>query len=53
MEAPRRIVVVDDNALVLRLVREALPEPEFQIFCFQDSREALFQLHQIRPDLIL
>lgn len=53
MEAPRRIVVVDDNALVLRLVRAALPEPEFQLYCFQDSREALFQLHQIRPDLIL
>lgn len=53
MEAPRRVVVVDDNALVLRLVHEALPEPEFQLFCFQDSREALFQLHQIQPDLIL
>lgn len=53
MEAPRRVVVVDDNALVLRLVGEALPEPEFKLFCFQDSREALFRLHEIRPDLIL
>lgn len=49
----KRVVIVDDNALVLRLVSEALAGPDFEVLTFSDSREALFKLHQIRPDLII
>lgn len=45
--------MVDNNELVLRLVREALVPPEFEVHTFADSREALFKLHQIEPDLIV
>jgi len=51
--APRRIVVVDDEEPIRRLVGLTLPEPEFKVFPFADGRDALIKLHDVQPELIL
>jgi CheY-like chemotaxis protein len=53
MDAPRRIVVLDDDARVRQLIQSALRAPDFEVFPFADGRDALMKLHEIRPDLIL
>jgi CheY-like chemotaxis protein len=49
----RRIVVVDDDPLVLQLARHALAPPEFEVHAFSDPRDALMRLHDLKPDLII
>jgi CheY-like chemotaxis protein len=53
MVAPRRIVVVDDDAKVRQLIEYRLRPPEFEFFGFSDGREALKKLPDIRPHLIV
>ena len=53
MDAPRRIVVLDDDARVRQLIQSALRAPDFEVYPFADGRDALMKLHDIRPDLIL
>lgn len=53
MTAPKRIVVVDDDAKVRQLIERALRPPEFEFHGFSDGRDALMKLHEIRPDLII
>jgi CheY-like chemotaxis protein len=53
MVAPRRIVVVDDDAKVRQLIEYRLRPPEFEFFGFSDGREALEKLPDIRPHLIV
>lgn len=53
MSAPRKIVVVDDEEQIRRLVSLTLPAPEFDVHSFGDGRDALVKLHEIGPDLIL
>jgi CheY-like chemotaxis protein len=49
----RRIVVLDDDPLILQLARHALTPPEFEVSTFSDPRDALMKLHEIRPQLII
>jgi CheY-like chemotaxis protein len=53
VDAPRRIVVLDDDARVRELVQAALKAPEFEVHAFADGRDALMKLHDIAPELIL
>jgi CheY-like chemotaxis protein len=49
----RRIVVLDDDPLILQLARHALTPPEFEVVTFSDPRDALMKLHELRPSLII
>ena len=53
MTAPRRIVVVDDDAQIRRLLKDAFPAPEFEVHDFGQAKEALFKLHELAPEVIL
>jgi len=53
MSESKRIVVVDDDPHVRRLLELALPPPDFQTRPFGDPRDALMKLHEIAPDLII
>ncbi len=49
----RRIVVLDDDPLILQLARHALTLPEFEVTTFSDPRDALMRLHELGPELII
>ena len=49
----RRIVVLDDDPLILQLARHALTPPEFEVVTFSDPRDALMKLHELQPSLII
>jgi CheY-like chemotaxis protein len=49
----KRVVVVDDDADVRRLLEAAFAAPEFDARTFADPRDALMKLHDIAPDLIV
>jgi CheY-like chemotaxis protein len=50
----KRIVVVDDDAYILRVVESALRNDGFEVLCFRDPRDALAGLKDVpAPDLIL
>ena len=49
----KRIVVVDDDAYVRRVVESALRREGFEVVAFEDPRDALAQLRDVAPDLIL
>ena len=49
----RRVVVIDDDANIRKLIEDMLPGPEFQVWSFGDPRDALGRLHEIRPELIV
>lgn len=53
MSAPKKIVSVDDDPHIRKLIELTLPAPEFQVTSFGDGRDALMRLHEIAPDLIL
>ncbi|MBI3932704.1 MAG: response regulator transcription factor [Acidobacteria bacterium] len=53
MSSPKRIVVVDDEARIRRLVAEVLRAPDFEVTTFADARDALARLPETRPDLII
>ena len=53
MNAPKRIVVVDDDAYVLRMAAHCLRPPEFELHAYGDARDALMRLHDVAPDLIV
>lgn len=50
---PRRILIVDDDASVRSLLRNTLPEVEYEILEAADGAEALTQFRAEAPDLIL
>jgi CheY-like chemotaxis protein len=49
----KRIVVLDDDPLILQLARHALGPPEFDVVTFSDPRDALMKLHELHPQLII
>lgn len=53
MTAARRVVIVDDEAQVRRLLGQLLAPPDFEVHAFADARDALMKLHDIAPDLII
>jgi len=48
-----RILVVDDDASILRVVSVTLSRAGHEVFTAQSGREALEQVNEIRPDLII
>lgn len=50
---PRRILIVDDDESVRSLLRNTLPEVEYEILEAADGAEALKQFRAEAPDLIL
>ncbi len=50
---PRRILIVDDDESVRSLLRNTLPEVEYEILEAADGGEALRQFRAEAPDLIL
>ena len=53
MTPPRKVVVVDDEPDIRRLLEAALRLPEFEVAAFGDPRDALAKLPEIEPDLIV
>jgi putative nucleotidyltransferase with HDIG domain len=48
-----RILVVDDDPLILQLVTEVLGDAGFTVIVASNGREALDQIDRTRPDLVL
>jgi CheY-like chemotaxis protein len=53
MSAPRRIIVVDDEANIRELLAQAMGPPDFEVHTFPDGGAALVRIHDIRPELIV
>jgi DNA-binding response OmpR family regulator len=53
MSAPRRLVVVDDDAKVRVLLERAFRAPEFETHTFPTGRAALARAAQLRPDCVV
>jgi len=53
MAAPRRMVVVDDDAKVRVLLERAFRLPEFETHSFPSAAAALRRLAEIRPDCVV
>lgn len=53
MTTPKKIVSVDDDLHIRKLIEHILRPPEFEVFSFGDGRDALMKLHDIAPDLII
>jgi two-component system KDP operon response regulator KdpE len=49
----KRILVVDDDANVLRIVERALMQAGAQVYTAADGREGLTQFYAHRPDLVI
>lgn len=50
---PRRIVIVDDDEWVRRLLRSTLSADEYEIFEATDGDEGLRLVDEVSPDLVL
>jgi CheY-like chemotaxis protein len=53
MEAPKRIVVADDDPKVRRLFEHALKAPEFEVHAFPSGAQALQAMSHLRPDCVV
>ena len=53
MTAAPRVLVVDDNALNIELVTFVLGHDGFTVACATDAADALQQIPEFRPELIL
>ena len=49
----RRVLIVDDDASLSRVLADALEEEGFQAICSVDGQEALRLVHSFRPDVML
>jgi GAF domain-containing protein/CheY-like chemotaxis protein/anti-sigma regulatory factor (Ser/Thr protein kinase) len=52
-QTPRRVLVVDDDPSVIDLLRQTLPEAEYQLAAAMDGLEGLAAVAADRPDLVL
>lgn len=48
-----RLVVVDDDAAVLKLIAKSLEQPYVEIHCRQTAEEAWKLIREIRPDIVV
>ena len=49
-----KVLVADHSAVIRRLVAEALhADPEFEVYAATDIQDALVQIPQVRPDVVL
>src|SRR5262245_25954286 len=51
--APERILIVDDDPWILRMVSTLLEKRGYAILTAGDGEEGLFRADQMRPDLII
>ena len=49
----QRILVVDDDRAIVRLLRASLEQAGYQVFAAHDGRTALHMLRRERPDLVV
>jgi CheY-like chemotaxis protein len=49
----KRVVVIDDEPHIRRLLEQMLHPPDFEVHAFADPRDALMKLHDLAPDLIV
>jgi len=49
----KRVVVIDDEPHIRRLLEQMLRPPDFEVHAFEDPRDALMKLHDLAPDLIV
>ncbi len=49
----RRLLVVDDDRLILQCIKLALPPPDYDVFTAETAREALELFKQHQPDAVL
>lgn len=50
---PPKILVVDDDKLQIQLVERILTMEQYEVVAYSDSRQALKDVYDIKPDLIL
>ncbi len=50
---PHKIIVADASPTLQRIVQGAFPEPEFQLFPFDNGDELIASAERIRPDAVL
>lgn len=53
MPGTKRVVVIDDEPHIRRLMEQMLHPPDFEVHAFEDPRDALMKLHDLAPDLIV
>lgn len=53
IESDKRILVIEDNDLNLKLFKDLLESEGFKVFCTDDGFKALDIINSIIPDLIL
>ena len=49
----RRVLIIEDDALITRLVRDNLTYQGFDVECIADGDRALAKVRSFAPDLIL
>jgi DNA-binding response OmpR family regulator len=50
---PKKILVVDDNPNIVKLLEYRLKANEYEVITAHDGEEALDKLHQAKPDLMI
>ena len=53
MEKPKKILIVDDEALVIKALNKKLKDEGFEVEEALDGQEALLKVEKEKPDLIL
>lgn len=51
--ADQKILIVDDDVALLRMVKRALTEADYQVITAANGQEALRQFYDQRPDLVI
>jgi DNA-binding response OmpR family regulator len=51
--APKKLLVVDDNEVIVKTIAVKLKSAGFQVFTATDGSEAVAQVRKEKPDLIL
>jgi len=49
----KRILIIDDNEAVLRMLEKWFKEYHYQIFCAQDGLTGLSLVRQLKPDCVI
>lgn len=53
MDSSKKILLVEDDVLILRMLSERLREKGYEVFVAEDGEEGLERVRSIKPDLIL